>query len=200
MTKRELMEKSAKELKEMAKTAKVKNWWTLKKAELVDALAVEEATETRIAETAKCIFVLEKFGTAWYKTQLADTIADKFGIKSLVVKTPDGKRVALFGAESKATEAHKLFEEAFYAMEHRGYAHYRKEFNEGREHEGVKQSFMAGFIEAIKTTLKKAKKVKAEGELEYEAVDKFNGGKEEFPMKDIFYNVGYEEAVAFINR
>lgn len=45
-----LNEMNTKELKEMAKELKVKNWWTLKKAELI---AVIEAVRTEIAESVK---------------------------------------------------------------------------------------------------------------------------------------------------
>lgn len=43
---------TAQELKDLAKAQKVKNWWTLKKAELIEALAAMEAVE-EVAEKVK---------------------------------------------------------------------------------------------------------------------------------------------------
>lgn len=45
--------KTAKELKEMAKELKVKNWWTMKKTELIAAIEAIQAEETNNAQDAQ---------------------------------------------------------------------------------------------------------------------------------------------------
>lgn len=50
---------TAQELKELAKTRKVKNWWTLKKAELLEALTTLDAVE-KAEEEAKDFTEKEK--------------------------------------------------------------------------------------------------------------------------------------------
>lgn len=57
---RNLKELTAIELKEMAKEAKVPNWWTLKKAELINALEIKEEDIEEIEEIGEKEEIEEK--------------------------------------------------------------------------------------------------------------------------------------------
>lgn len=88
---RNLKELTAIELKGLAKEAKVSNWWTLKKAELITAL--EEVEETKETEETEGIEIIDGLEFAIGEEEEEDLVTLKEIIANLGVKGTKARRI-----------------------------------------------------------------------------------------------------------
>ncbi len=209
-----LMKKSSKELKQIAKTLKVKNWWNLTKEELAKGimesgyeytddgqyelqknptkLDVDNESYPQIVlepEDVKCHFIDNKYGSAWLVVNFGKVIAEKSGCEFLVLA---GHKKVFYGAESAVNNAVILFNKFYAHMENSGYKAYRKALSENKGTD-VDKSFYAGYIEAINTYLKDVDKIPTK-EVPDLKLSNCNYNKQ-FTMNADYHKMGYNKAV-----